>query len=179
MANTFTKIATVTVGSGGASSIDFSSIPSTYTDLKLLVSGRTTNNNGGRDYFMIQFNNSSASTYSYMWLAGYDSNSIVASSGTTQTYQKVFVMTANDTGANIFGNFELYIPNYAGSTNKSSSADYVAENNSTSFWMNGLNAGLWANTSAINQITLYPSSPTPTGNFAQYSTATLYGIKSS
>jgi hypothetical protein len=29
---TFEKIATVDVGSGGAASIDFSSIPSTYTD---------------------------------------------------------------------------------------------------------------------------------------------------
>jgi hypothetical protein len=35
MANTYEAIATVEVGSGGASTIDFTSIPSTYTDLVL------------------------------------------------------------------------------------------------------------------------------------------------
>ena len=40
MATTFTKIASVTVGSGGASSIDFTSIPSTYTDLCVKLSTR-------------------------------------------------------------------------------------------------------------------------------------------
>ena len=41
MANTFKKIQTVTVGSGGAASIDFTSIPQTYTDLKIVLSART------------------------------------------------------------------------------------------------------------------------------------------
>ena len=41
MANTYTLISSVTVGSGGASSIDFTSIPATYTDLCLVWSGRS------------------------------------------------------------------------------------------------------------------------------------------
>ena len=42
MANTFEQITTVTVGSGGASSIDFTSIPQTYTDLVIKTSARNT-----------------------------------------------------------------------------------------------------------------------------------------
>ena len=58
MALTFSAIATVTVGSGGTANIEFTSIPSTYTDLKLMLSGRTSNNDSlhyGPNY--ITFNN--------------------------------------------------------------------------------------------------------------------------
>jgi len=41
MANTYQAIATVTVGSGGAANITFSSIPQTYTDLCLFISARS------------------------------------------------------------------------------------------------------------------------------------------
>ena len=46
---TYTLISSVTVGAGGASSIDFTSIPSTYTDLLVKISARSTLNelNGG------------------------------------------------------------------------------------------------------------------------------------
>ena len=80
-----------------------------------------------------------------------------------------------DSTANTFANGEFYIPNYAGSTNKSVSADGVTENNATAARAT-LTAGLWSNTAAINQITLLPIAG---GTFAQYSTATLYGISNS
>ena len=75
--------------------------------------------------------------------------------------------------ASTFGNAEIYIPNYASSNNKSVSADFVSETNAADAIF-GLTAGLWANTSAITSIKL-----TPAAAFAQYSTATLYGIKNS
>ena len=46
MANTFQLISSTTVGAGGASSIDFTSIPSTYTDLVIKWSGRLTSTGG-------------------------------------------------------------------------------------------------------------------------------------
>ena len=76
--------------------------------------------------------------------------------------------------ANTFSNFSTYIPNYAGSNNKSYSVDGVTENNATASYQI-MYAGLWSNTAAINQITLVPD----TLNFVQYTTATLYGIKNS
>jgi hypothetical protein len=77
----------------------------------------------------------------------------------------------NTATSSTFGNGELYIPNYAGSQNKSSSADVVPEENAVGTYMS-LVANLWSNSAAINQITL-----TADGNLAQHSTATLYGIK--
>jgi hypothetical protein len=82
--------------------------------------------------------------------------------------------SGNGATASTFGNGEVYIPNYAGSTNKSMSADGVSENNGTEAYTD-LIANLWSNTSAITSILLYPDS----GTWQQYSTATLYGIKNS
>ena len=57
MANTFELIASSTVGAGGASSIDFTSIPATFTDLVVKLSGRSTYSGGGvADYAVIGFN---------------------------------------------------------------------------------------------------------------------------
>jgi hypothetical protein len=162
---TFEKIATVDVGSGGAASIDFSSIPSTYTDLVLKVSGRLT---AAVDFgfLNIAFNGSTASFTSRI-IQG-DGSSAVSASLTNFTG----LVNGTSTTSNTFNNVDIYIPNYAGSTNKSFSSDSVAENNATAA-RNTLIAGLWANTASINQITLTSAS----GNFAQYSSATLYGIK--
>jgi hypothetical protein len=71
--------------------------------------------------------------------------------------------------ASSFSSGEIYIPNYAGSTNKSYSIDSVTEQNATGA-LAELIAGLWSQTAAITQITLSSS------NFQQYSTAYLYGV---
>ena len=76
--------------------------------------------------------------------------------------------------ANTFSSSEIYVPNYASSNYKSVSADSVTENNATGA-LAGLTAGLWSNTAAITTVTLTPQS----GNFVQYSSAYLYGIKNS
>ena len=94
-----------------------------------------------------------------------------ASASSDADYSGSWNAGANAT-ANTFGNSEIYIPNYTGSNYKSISADSVSENNASAAYAN-LFAGLWSNTAAINQITLIPGA---SANFAQYSTATLYGI---
>lgn len=169
MATTFTKIAAVTVGSGGASSIDFTSIPSTYTDLVIKVSARL-NNASIIDSVGVKFNGSTSS-YSFKQL--YGSGSAAGSQG-AGTYPENYMNAANAT-ASTFSNAEIYIPNYAGSTNKSLSADAVTENNATAAYAT-LTAGLWSNTAAITSINL---ASTVGNSFLQYSTAVLYGIKNS
>ena len=166
MANTFEAIATVTVGSGGAASIDFSSIPATYTDLQLLISIREETSSSAVAF--IKFNNTTANR-SERYLQG---NGSSATSGTTSVLQ--FIACQPTDTANTFGNASIYIPNYASSNYKSVSSDSVNENNATAAFSR-LVAGLWSDTSAINQITI----TTDTGDVAQYSTATLYGIKNS
>ena len=165
MANTYEAIATVTVGSGGAASIDFSSIPSTYTDL--VVKWSTRNDSGRQVTFKLN-NFSTNQTYRIIYGDG--------SGAASESGARIFgYSNGSTTTANTFCNGEAYIPNYAGSNNKSISIDSVEENNATSAYM-VLSANLWSSSSAINQVTVIPQDGT---SFNQYSTATLYGIKNS
>jgi len=166
MANTFVKIASVTVGSGGAASMSFSSIPSTYTDLCVKISART-NRASIADAILASLNGSSSS-FTWTLLEG-DGVSAYSATGSTGL---VGVANAATSTANTFSNCEFYVPNYAGSTNKSISVDSVIERNAGADTYADLAAVLWSNTSAINSITLTPSF----GSFVQYSTATLYGV---
>lgn len=171
MAVTHKLIQTITVGAGGAASIDFTSIPGTYTDLQLVVSGRSTAAVVAAN-ISLTFNGS-ATGYSTRNVWGNGAAVQNDSSSTTFLYGSVAVSGASAT-ASVFGNASFYIPNYAGSTNKSVSMDFVTENNATTAY-NVFVAGLWSNSAAITQITMVLN----TGNFAEYSSASLYGIKNS
>jgi hypothetical protein len=170
MANTFIKIASVTVGSGAPANIDFTSIPNTYTDLCVKVRARKIESGGAVNLQMLF--NGSTSGYTQRALFGDGSAATSANDNTELSF--MYVTSASNT-ANIFSNTEIYIPNYAGSTNKSVSIDSVTEDNATANLMT-LMAGLWSNTAAINSIRLQVYSP---NTLAQYSTFTLYGIKNS
>jgi len=171
MANTFTRIASVTVGSGGSATIDFTSIPQTYTDLCVKLSARMSNAVNVVDDVVISFNSSTAS-FSMKRIFGSGSGYASDSGGGNFNWISQSPNTAAT--ASTFGNAEFYIPNYTSSNNKSISADSVSENNATAAYA-FLGALLRSNTAAITSITLAGY----TSNFLQYSTATLYGIKNS
>ena len=173
MASTYVAISTLTVGSGGATEFDFTSIPSTHTDLLVKVSSRT-NRSDTRESISIKFNNDATSIYSYRILYGTGS-ATASSSGSAGTFLWTGESTGSTATASVFGSTEIYIPNYAGSNYKSLSADFTSENNATGV-IQGLTAGLYSSTTAISRITLTGGSGF---TFQQYSTATLYGIKSS
>jgi len=165
MATTFTLIQTVTVGTATAS-IDFTSIPATFTDLCLKLSTRFSTSYTS-DTMKISLN-TLTTNFTYRQLAGNGS----AAASYNGTFGNAGDSDANSATASTFSNMELYFPNYAGSQYKSWSADTVTENNATAA-ISLLIAGLWSNTAAINAIGLTPYSG---GNFVQYSTASLYGI---
>jgi len=174
MANTYEAIATTTVGSGGAASIDFTSIVGTYTDLCLKISART-NRSASNDYLKIGFNGGTTGI-TYISLEG---NSTSAYSFNTSAAGQFIGEVNGDTStASTFSSFELYFPNYSGSTNKSYSIDSVTESNSgtTNSAFTNLTAELWSDTAAITSIKV---SPGVGSLLLQYSTATLYGIKNS
>ena len=167
MANTYEAIATVTLDSDEAN-VEFTSIPATYTDLVVLVSARLVRaTNGGA--LNVNFNGSSANLSARnMW-----GNGSTASSGTDAAL--VALIPGGNTTASVFSNFQLYVPNYAGSTNKSWSSDFVSENNATAGY-DGFVAGLWSQTTAINAIKFIDNSA---GDLLSGSTFYLYGIKNS
>ena len=170
MANTFYKIASVTVGSGGASSIDFTSIPGTYTDLCLKISARSSSTAGATWHWIKILINGQSTTYSYRQLYGTGSS---AGSGNGTGALSAYATDSSAT-SNIFSNSETYFPNYTSSNQKSYTNDAVTENNGTSALASFFST-LYTGTSAITQLT----ASLETGNFAQYTTATLYGIKNS
>jgi hypothetical protein len=170
MPNTFVKIASVTVGSGGAANIEFTSIPQTYTDLLLVCSTRLSAS--GIEALDMRFNGNTGSNYSYRYVQGTGSG-ITSGAATSTAFDEAMVTNGNTSTANTFSNSSLYIPNYTSSNNKSFSLDTVEEENATSAFMR-LESGLWSQTAAITSINIYGST-----SFAQYSTANLYGIKNS
>lgn len=177
MANTYTLISSY-AATGSVSSIDFTSIPATYTDLMLVCSLRSDRNAGTNTNIFIKINDLTTSIYNMVQLDG-DGTSATSDKATsaapTTTQAAAGVASQATMTASTFGNTSFYFPNYAGSSNKSISADSVSENNATTAFTR-LGAGLVATTDAINKITLLP---TATFNWVQYSTAYLYGIKNS
>ena len=172
MANTYTLIASNTLGSSAAS-VTFSSIPNTYTDLVLKMSIKTTNNSATGDGW-IQIN-SASNTYYYRRLFGTGISS--GSDSSSGDFSGFFFNQVNGSSSvvtNVFANSEFYIPNYTGSTKKIASQFTVQERNDSVAYINAL-AHSTDITSAISSLTIYGSS----GNLASGSSFFLYGIKNS
>ena len=177
MANpTMTLIASNTVGSGGVSSVTFSSIPSTYTDLKIVVSSKSSYTGSYYDNMLMTFNGV-GSDYSFLRFIGINGGTSTDGPFTSQSviYTGELDASGGSITSNTFSNNEIYIPNYTTSNYKSISIDKTLENNSSSNYILGFVAGLWSNTSAISSITFTNAS----GSFVQYSTFYLYGVNNS
>jgi hypothetical protein len=175
MANTFVAIQTVTVGSGGSATIEFTSIPQTFTDLNVLVSGRTTANADTYGETDLSFNGApSGTSYSWRQLLG-TGGSASSQNGSSDSAIYFRWPTGSGATASVFGTSSIYVPNYTSSNYKSVSIDSVTENNASQA-MATMTAGLWSDTAAITSLRLTIVYGTA---FAEYSTATLYGIKSS
>ena len=162
---TMTLVSTSTVGSGGASTISFSSIPQTGTDLLILLSGRQT----ASSYLLTNFLfNGSSSNFIFRYLYGWSGNPATGAVGANFVD---YTLGYGNITANTFSNTAIYIPNYAGSTNKTIKIDSVTENDGSQAAAL-IGAGAWNNTAAITSISLGPLSTTYTEN----SSASLYLI---
>jgi len=173
-ATSYESIATVTIGSGGSSSVTFSSIPSTYQHLQLRAIGRT-NRSANGDYSLIAFNSdTSSSNYTTHYLSG---NGSTADAGAyVNSFGGALVNrwgAASDT-ASTFGALVLDILDYA-NTNKYSTVRSLGglETNTSNSQIN-LQSAVWLNTAAISTLTITPGAGTA---FNQYSSFALYGLK--
>jgi hypothetical protein len=167
MPNTYTLIASNTVGSGGVASVTFSSIPATYTDLVIKASCRTTRTGSTLNILFVTLNTLTTNQTARFL---YGDGSAEASGTDTSIWG--LVASTDAATASTFGNSELTIPNYASANFKSMATDGVSENNGTTAYAI-MSAGLWSATAAINSISLASS----TGNtIKEFSTFTLYGI---
>ena len=169
----YDALATYTVPSGGVSSITFAGLPTggQYTHLQLRTLARTDANNT-ESYLQLQFNGDTGSNYyGQHWLAGSGSSATAGADGTASVIY-VERMTAANTGASIFGAAVIDVLDYANiSKNKTTRHLGAFDGNGTGVLK--FASGLWLSTSAINSIKITP----PAGNFVQYSSFSLYGVK--
>lgn len=167
----YESIATVTVGSGNASNITFSSIPSTYTHLQLRGILRNIGGATGDNLYM-RFNSDTASNYTAHWVEGDGSSVSAAAVAPWNVMLPAFIPTPDYT-ASVFNTLVIDILDYA-NTNKFKTIRSLSGFDRNGAGRNGLFSGLWRNTNAVSTITF-----TCSNNFVQYSQLALYGIKGS
>jgi hypothetical protein len=167
MALNLFKIETIEI-TNITSSITFSNIPQGYTDLKLVGSVRS---NVGNAYDFIYFYLNTPGVGAYTQRLVRADGSSASSQANIVSYYPLQMINGNGATSNTFGSFEVYIPNYRGSAEKSFSVDIVSETFAAGIYMD-LQAGRWNQTAAITAMTLASGS----GPYLPYSTFTLYGI---
>jgi hypothetical protein len=161
----------VNVGLLGSSSIDFTSIPSTYKHLEVRAIMRTSRVNNG-DAVYVRFNSVSSAAYSGHRLEG-NGSSAAAYSGANETSITLNRVSAASDSANIFGACVLQVLDYA-NTNKNKTLRALVGYETNSDGVIGFDSGAWYNTSAITSLSILPLNAT---GFVQYSSFALYGIK--
>jgi len=180
MANTYTLIAS-SVLTVATSSVTFSSVPQTFTDLVLKASiGKEDYYNPSFDQYVrawISVNTNVVSGISGTFMQGNGTAVLSARETETQWWEKGIFTESNSNGANILSSIEAYIPNYAGSGYKLISVDSAQENNTASGDTTrvGAYSGLYSNTVAISDVRLLGTY----GNWPVGSSFYLYGIKNS
>ena len=175
MANTFTKIASITT-SNAVSTVIFSSIPQTYTDLIVLMSARWNQNQESSSWssYQVQFNGDSSANYGSTYGYGLGASGAGGARGVNTAGVQPGWVASTGTSANIFGNSRLYIPNYTNTHYKQIIGEGHVPNNTTTA-MNSISASSWKSTAAINSLTfIYAGAPS--NLWGPQSTFTLYGI---
>lgn len=161
MPTTYEPIATTTLGSAAAS-VTFSSIPSTYTDLVLVLSGKYASTSDSSP--SLQFNSDTSANYSETGLNG--NGSTASSFRESNVSAMVAGSMSADQSTTIFN-----IMNYSNTTTYKT---VISRGNNTTYRVRAY-VGLWRSTAAINSITLLANASGI--NFDIGTTVSLYGIK--
>jgi hypothetical protein len=168
----YESIATVLVGSGGASNIEFTAIPSTFQHLQLRISAQNSDNNQGFIQGSMQLNGDTAGNYSWHRLLGngastFSSGEANASSITLPHFSD------QEQSVNYFNGLIIDILDYT-DTNKYTTTRSLGGTDQNGQGVVGLYSGNWRNTNAVTSVKLLPSG---VRTFTQHTIAALYGIK--
>lgn len=177
MANTYTLIASYTLGSDTNGGVTFSSIPNTYTHLIINFSARDTRSGQAADDVLLQINSNSGS-YSNARL--YGANGGTGGDGGTGVNNDYFgFIAATDAAANVFGNGEMIFPNYTSSTLKNGihNSGVTGHVSGTANYQLGHGAIVSPVTAVTNSITISGYNA-PSNTLTAGSTIFLYGLKS-
>jgi hypothetical protein len=171
VANSYESIATVTVGSGGAASVTFSSIPATYQHLQIRALART-NRAAASDTVYWRFNSDSATNYTIHSLYG-TGTSALTDAGANLNYGYYIGTTAATATASVFAVAVIDILDYK-DTNKFKTVKTLHGRDVNGTGDILLTSSLWRNTAALSSMTLESQNA---ANISEYSSFALYGIK--
>jgi hypothetical protein len=170
--NSYESIQTVTVGAGGAPSVEFTSIPSTYQHLEIRGVARIDQASTNSTNIGVRFN-SNSSSYSWHWVYSTGATPLVVAATGNDSWSYLLRCPMDSTQAGAYGPLKMSIMDYS-NTNKNTTMRSISgaalDGSADVIWYTG---GAWYNTSAVSSILLQPQS----GNFKQHTTFALYGIK--
>jgi hypothetical protein len=161
----FESIETVTVGSGGAASISFTSIPQTYTHLQIRGIAKAVNNEQG---YFLQINGDTASNYTSHLLYGDGSSALAFANNSWGGIDLA------STSSSQFGPMVVDILDYTNTNKFKTVRSLGGVDNNGSGYINFF-SGLWRNTNAVTSISI--KEILGGGNITQFSSFALYGIK--
>jgi hypothetical protein len=163
------NLQTVTVGAGGAASIDFTSIPTGFQHLHVRYLARS-DGAGGLGTLLIRFNSDTGNNYSQHYLYGTGATA-AASASVSQPQTVGSLYAASTAGASMFGGGSVDILDYAVTSKNTVSRSFGGVDLNGSGEVS-IVSGVWMNTSAVTSINIR----TQGGNFVQHTTAALYGV---
>ena len=172
--SSYESIATVTVGSGGAGEVEFTSIPSTYTHLQIRGITRFTRTADSTGSLFMRFNGDTGSNYSFhqLYTYGFDSSPNV-DSGASVSYMSPSFIPSDFNSASIYGAVVIDILEYKNTNTYKTMRALGGFDPNSIYGSNVFASSNWRNTNAITSIKLYPN----VNVFNQYTQFALYGIK--
>jgi hypothetical protein len=174
--NSYESIATVTVGSGGAATISFTSIPDTYTHLQVRGIVRNDAGGGNTQNLNMTINNDTSSAYSLHQLDGDGASaSSYGENVNRSNCAQVIQLTTSTAGANIFGTGIIDILDYTNTNKKRTIRSLRGQDQNNSDGGLSFKSYLYTSTTAISRLDFISNG----GNLVQYSQLALYGIKGS
>jgi hypothetical protein len=169
----FESIATVTVGGGGASTVNFTSIPGTYSHLEIRGVARTESASNSTENVGIRFNGDTGTNYTWHWVYTTGATPLIVAGSAGDNTSFVPRITRDGTQTGTYALVKLSILDYV-NTNKNkvmrSISGAALGGSQDVVWYS---SGAWLSTNAITSITLTPQS----SNFKEHTTFALYGIK--
>lgn len=169
MALTYVRLATQTL-TGTASSVIFSGISQSYTDLALTMMTRADTATTQQDTYL-RVNGLTTNIYGERYIFSNNGTSVSNGSASGRSFIYIGAIAGANTVSNLFSSHTIYLPSYTWGNHKTISWEMANENNTTASWYS-IGTGNANTTNAISSITVLPAS----GNFVANSTFTLYGI---
>jgi hypothetical protein len=164
--NSYESIATVTVGSGGTTSVAFTSIPQTYTHLQIRAIHQEPS-----DTMAMQFNSQTGNAYTLHSMLG-DGGTVAASYNASPSM--MYFGTNYGSSGSDFGTSVIDILDYTNTNKSKTIRSLTGASNNSAYTKVGLYSGQYYYNLAVTSIQILSRT---SSTIAQYSTFALYGIK--